>query len=112
MATASNLYIDQGATFSAIISVRGSDGNPLNLTNYTVKSQMRKSYGSTTAYSFVATIYDALSGKIQLSLAAADSSAIKPGRYLYDVEITATGGTIKARVAEGLVILTPEITQI
>jgi hypothetical protein len=112
MATASNLYIDQGATFSAIISVRGSDGNPLDLTNFTVKSQMRKSYGSTTAYSFTATVYDALSGKIQLSLAADASSAIKPGRYLYDVEISAAMGGIKARVAEGLVILTPEITQI
>jgi hypothetical protein len=112
MATASNLYIDQGATFSAIISVKGSNGLPLDLSAYTVKSQMRKSYGSTTAYAFDATIHDAASGKIKLALAAAASSAIKPGRYLYDVEITATVGGAKARVAEGLVILTPEITQI
>lgn len=112
MATTSNLYIDQGATFSAIISVRGSDGNPLDLSLYTVKSQMRKSYGSTTAYAFDASVYDPLSGKIKLGLAAESSSAIKPGRYLYDVEITAMVGGAKARVAEGLVILTPEITQI
>jgi len=45
MAAISNLYIDQGSTFSAIITIRGSDGNALNLTGFTVASQMRKSYG-------------------------------------------------------------------
>ena len=112
MATTSNLYIDQGTTFNAIISVKGSNGLPLNLTGYTVKSQIRKSYGSTTAYAFDSTVYDAASGKIKLELAPATSSTIKPGRYLYDVEITATASGFKSRVAEGLVILTPEITQV
>ena len=110
MAAISNLYIDAGSTFSAIITVRGSDGNALNLTNYTAASQIRKSYGSTTAYSFNASVYDALSGKVRLQLSAEQSSLIKPGRYLYDIEIT-TGAT-KLRVVEGLAIITAEITKI
>ena len=110
MAAISNLYLDAGSTFSAIITIRGSDGNPLNLSNYTVASQMRKSYGSTTAHNFNASVFDATSGKVRLQLSAEQSSLIKPGRYLYDIEIT-TGAT-KLRVVEGLAIITAEITKI
>ena len=110
MAAISNLYIDQGSTFSAIITIRGSDGNPLNLTGFTVASQMRKSYGSTTAYSFNASVYDAATGKVRLQLSAEQSSLIKPGRYLYDIEITS--GTNKTRVVEGLIIISAEITKV
>lgn len=110
MAAISNLYIDQGSTFSAIITIRGSDGNPLNLTSYSVASQIRKSYGSTTAYNFNASVYDASTGKVRLQLTAAQSSAMRAGRYLYDVEITL--GDYKSRVAEGLVTITPEITKV
>ena len=110
MAAISNLYIDAGSTFSAIITVRGSDGNPLDLTGYEVASQIRKSYGSTTAYNFNASIYDDNSGKVRVQLSAAESSAIKPGRYLYDIEIST--GLSRFRVVEGLAIITPEITKI
>lgn len=113
MATITNLYVDAGTTYNVIISCVGADGNPLNLTGYTVASQIRKSYQSTTAYNFNPTIFSAEAGKIKLSLTATQSSAIKPGRYLYDVEITSPGVTpTKSRVAEGIVIVTPEITQI
>lgn len=112
MAAISNLYIDAGSNFSVIVTVRGSDGNPLNLTGYTVKSQMRKSYGSTVAHDFVASVYDAAFGKIRLQMPAATSSLIKPGRYLYDIEIMlGSDATTKTRVVEGLVILTAEITK-
>jgi hypothetical protein len=110
MAAISNLYIDQGSTFSAIITIRGSDSNALNLTGFTVASQMRKSYGSTTAYDFEASVYDAPTGKVRLQLSASASSAIKPGRYLYDIEITS--GSTKTRVVEGLVIISAEITKV
>ncbi len=111
MAAISNLYIDAGSTFSAIITVRGSDNNPLNLTNYTVKSQIRKSYGSTTAYNFNATLYEPTLGKVRLQLTPEASGAIKPGRYLYDIEIT-TPTNDKYRVVEGLVIISAEITKV
>lgn len=110
MAAISNLYIDQGSTFSAIITIRGSDGNPLNLTGYSIASQIRKSYGSTVAYNFNASVYDAPTGKVRLQLTAAQSSAMRAGRYLYDVEITF--GEHKSRVAEGLITITPEITRV
>ena len=111
MATITNLYIDAGADYSIIVTANQGNGDPLNLTGYTVKSQVRKSYASPTAYDFTASIFAATSGKIRLSMTAAQTSAIKPGRYLYDVEITSANGE-KRRVLEGIIIIPPEITQI
>jgi hypothetical protein len=111
MATISNLYVDAGATYSNIITVTAANGQALNLTGYTVASQIRKSYQSSTAYAFTATVYDAATGKIRLQLTDVQSQAIPAGRWLYDVEITSSGGT-KTRVVEGIVTVNPQITQI
>jgi len=112
MATISNLYVDAGATYSNIITVTSTNGQPLDLTGYTVASQMRKSYGSSTAYAFTSSIYNAPQGKVRLQLSASQSEAIPAGRWLYDVEITSPGGTTKTRVVEGIVTVNPQITQI
>jgi len=111
LAVTSNLYIDQGSDFATIITVISGSGLPLSLNNYTVKSQMRKSYSSSQAYNFTAEVYDAATGRVKLSLTAAQSEAIPAGRWLYDVEITQSGSGAKKRVVEGIVEVTPQITQ-
>lgn len=111
MATISNLFVDAGSNFSNIITVSAVNGLPLNLTGYTVKSQVRKSYTSTIVHTFTSSVYEAVAGKIKLELTAVQSEAITPGRWLYDVEITSSGG-VKTRVIEGIVTVTPQITQI
>lgn len=111
MATISNIFIDQGANYSNIITVSGTSGSPLDITGYTVASQMRKSYTSSTAYSLNAAIYNAVSGQVRLTLNATQSEAIPPGRYLYDLEITSAGG-VRTRVVEGVATVTPQITKI
>lgn len=110
MATISNLVIDQGTTFSSIIALTNQNGTPMNLTGFTVKSQFRKSYQSSTAINFTASIYDAAAGKVRLQLSPSDTTNIRSGRYLYDIELTSPTGD-KIRPLEGLVILTPEITK-
>lgn len=111
MATISNLYVDAGSTYSNIITVSGNNGQPLNLTGYTVASQMRKSYQSSTAYNFTASLYIPMQGKVRLQLSDEQSEAIPPGRYVYDVEITSPTGTT-TRVVEGIVTVNPQITKI
>jgi hypothetical protein len=111
VATTSNIFIDQGSNYSNIITVSGASGAALDLTGYTVASQMRKSYTSSTAYSLNPTIYNAVSGQVRMILTSSQSEAIPPGRYLYDLEITSAGGT-KTRVVEGVATITPQITQI
>ena len=111
MATISNLIIDQGTTFSTIITLTNQTGTALNLAGYTIASQFRKSYASSTAVSFTATIYEASLGQIRLQLTPEQTSNINSGRYLYDVEITSSSSE-KKRALEGLVIITPEITKV
>lgn len=110
MATISNLVVDQGTTFSSIISLTNQNGTAMDLTGYTVKSQFRKSYQSSTATDFTASIYDAAAGKVRLQLTPTATSNVRAGRYLYDIELTSPIGE-KSRALEGLVIITPEITK-
>ena len=113
MASISNLFIDQGSDYSNIITVGSSTGTVLNLTNYTVASQLRKSYGSSTYYTFTATVYDAVTGKVRLQLPAATSSTIPAGRYLYDIKLSdnhdAANNTI--RILEGMVTVSAQVTR-
>ena len=112
MATISNLVIDQGTTFSSIITLTNQDGTPMDLTDYTVKAQFRKSYQSSTFVEFNASIYDEVNGQVQLQLDPEDTTDVKAGRYLYDIELTSPApNNQKIRALEGLVILTPEITK-
>lgn len=109
MAIKANLVLDQGTDFSATIDVVDSDSSVFNLTGYTINAQMRKNYASSSATSF-ATLNGETSGQITLSLANTITEALSPGRYLYDVEITSSAGTI-TRVVEGIVTVTPGITR-
>ena len=43
-------------------------------------------------------------------LPAANTTAIKAGRYLFDMQTTDTQGTV-TRVLEGIITVTPEITR-
>lgn len=111
MSTISNLFIDAGSDYTNIITVKALNGLPLNLSGCTVRSQMRKSYSSSSAHSFTCAVHNALTGQISMRLSAAESELIKPGRWLYDIEITNPSGGRK-RVVEGVVTVTPQITQI
>ena len=44
MASISNLTIDQGTTYSVSIAVNDDTGSARDLTGYTGRSQMRRSY--------------------------------------------------------------------
>lgn len=112
MATVSNLYIDAGSDFITNITVSTATGFILDLTGYTAKSQIRKSFSTSTAYDFVTTIPTPTSGTVRLQLSNIASEAIPPGRYLYDVEITQTSSGIKTRIIEGIATINPQITKI
>jgi hypothetical protein len=112
MAAIAYLDIDQGSDFSAEIQLENDDGTPMNLSGFSVYSQFRKSYGSTIGYSLNPVVLNASQGTIKLSLSGVESSSIRPGRYLYDIEIINTLVQIKTRVLEGVVTISAEITKI
>lgn len=108
MATKANLVIDQGATFSADLTLTDENGDPLNLNGYSANSQIRKWYTSTNAINFSTSI-NTTSAVITLSLTANQTANITAGRYVYDLEIS-SGATV-SRVVEGIVTVTPNVTR-
>lgn len=110
MAAYTELNIEQYATFSTTVNVEDTQGDAINLSGYTAASQIRKSYYSTTANTLTATVTGTANGEITLSMTAANTALLSPGRYLYDLVITAPD-TTKTRVVEGIVNVLPGVTQ-
>ena len=110
MAVYTELNIEQYATFSTTINVEDVQGDAINLSGYTAASQIRKSYYSTTANTLTATITGTANGEITLSMTAANTANLTPGRMLYDLVITAPDAT-KTRVVEGIINVLPGVTQ-
>jgi len=112
MAMISNLTIDQGASFKAEIDVKDADGDALDLTGFEGAGQMRKTYSSSTKTDFqVEFKIPRSSGTLTISLTAAQTNALKAGRYVYDVEITKTSDAEVTRVVEGQIDVTPGVTR-
>jgi hypothetical protein len=110
MATYSNIYIDQGSTYSSVIDVKDANGLPFNLTGYSSRGQIRKSYSSNTAISFTTNINLPLQGKVQVLLTATQTRGMKPGRYVYDIEVFNNSGHV-IRISEGQVEISPATTR-
>ncbi len=109
MATVQNLYIDQGTTFSLSIVVSDLNGDLKDISDYTVRSQIRKSYYTSTKVDFTAVASLPEDGEITISLTAVQTSALTTGRYVYDVEIESAEETL--RVLEGIIVVNPEVTR-
>ncbi len=108
MASYSNLFIDQGSDFGFTIDLSAGP-SPVDLTGYSPRGQIRKSYTSLSAIDFSITIDD--SDTLSASLTAAQTGALKPGRYVYDIEILSDDATpIVTRVVEGQIDVTPRVT--
>lgn len=110
MAAYSELNLEQYANFSTTVNVIDTNGDAVNLYGYTAASQIRKSYYSTTANNFTATITGNANGEITLSMTSSNTGNLSPGRYLYDLVIT-SGADVKTRVIEGIVNVLPGVTR-
>ena len=109
MATKANITIDQGTTFSTTISLTDDNGEPINLTDYTGRSQMRKHYTSSNSHSFTVS-FNSEQGTVILEMTPTQTANLVAGRYVYDVEVV-SGANVVSRIIEGIVTVTPEVTR-
>jgi hypothetical protein len=112
MASYVELILDQGTTFNNIINLSDDITNSnINISGYTVRSQMRRSYYSANATANITcTITNAAQGEITMNMSAGTTANIKAGRYLFDLETVDGLGTV-SRVLEGIITVTPGITR-
>lgn len=111
MANFLELTCDQGSDFNISLDLTNDDGSAINVTNFLFSSSIRKSYYSANVTAnLTVSIADAANGNVILAMNAATTSNIKPGRYLYDIKMVRNNNTV-ARVVEGIITVTPRITQ-
>lgn len=107
MAQKANITIDQGSTFSSGIDLLDDNDEPVDVSSYTARGQIRKHYSSSNAVSFTTTLSN---GSLVISLTATQTAAMSAGRYVYDLELVDPANTVM-RILEGIVTVTPEVTR-
>ncbi|MGB1862383.1 MAG: hypothetical protein ACPHG7_01875 [Flavobacteriaceae bacterium] len=114
MATYEEFTIDQGTDVAIEIHLQDENGNVKDLTNHTVKAQLRKNYSTTTATDFNSIIASPpTDGIATLSLTNTETAALDKGRYVYDVELSfldSDNNPIIERILEGRIQVTPGVT--
>lgn len=109
-----NITCYQGATYSETFTIKINDV-AVNLTGYTAAMQVRRSHEDTTAILTLTSgsgiTLGGAAGTITLTIAYADTEDLIAGQYLYDLEITSSGGT-KDRLLQGTFTVSSEITRV
>ena len=111
-----NLVCDQATTFNFQFQIQNNVSGtttPWNLTGYTGTMTVRPFVGASTTTVVASTangrmVFDALNGRITVTIDATTTGAIDAGRYSYDL-IVDSGGTI-TRLLEGKFVVTGAVT--
>ena len=107
-----NLVIDQGADFTQTFNLSDdASDSPLDLDGYTGAAQLRKHPSSTKKYDFTVDFPDRDNGIVRVNMTDTVTSGIKAGRYIYDLLLTASGGT-RTRIVEGSALVREGATKV
>jgi len=119
-----SFVIEQGATLNLELQYKDSNSNPIDLTDYSGKMQIRSSVDSPTAFITLSSSLNPdgtglnfsgsngstppTSGSIGIYISAISSSLLNFNTGVYDLEIAS--GSIVYRILEGQVKLSPNVT--
>lgn len=113
-ATTYDILIEQGATFSQVITYKES-GVAINLTGYTARMQVRATLEAATALIELTTANGRITlggsaGTITITISATDSAALTAGRGVYDLELV-SGSGIVTRLLQGVATISRNVTR-
>ena len=113
-ATTYDLLIEQGATFSQLVTYKEA-GVAINLTGYTARMQVRSTLESATTVVELTTAnvriaLGGAAGTITLTISAADTAALTAGRGVYDLELV-SGSGIVTRLLQGVATISRNVTR-
>lgn len=111
-----NLLIEQGSTFRASLTVRNQSGQPLDLTGYVARMQLRQEVVSSavlidldSAAKGGITITP-LQGKIDILITATQTAGMTVTSAAYDLEIESPSGDVY-RLIQGRADISLEVTR-
>lgn len=121
MAAEQDLEMDQGAYWSQLIDWKDEDENPIDLTNYTARMQIRRKVQSQSSLIELTTSNGRITlggtaGTILLAIEADDTAALPATpfdhRWYYDLELLPAGDEdLVVRLMQGRIVVSPEVTR-
>ena len=113
-ATTYDITIEQGATFSLVITYKDND-TPVSLTGYTARMQVRATLESASTLVELTTANNRIAlggaaGTITLTISATDTAALTSGRGVYDLELV-SGSGIVTRLLQGVATISRNVTR-
>jgi hypothetical protein len=116
-----SFVIEQGSTLNFSIVYNDSNGQPVDLSQYSAKMQIRQTYSSPPLLTLSSSLNadgtglnmsSAVSGTIGIYIASCTSSLLTFNEALYDLDIISGSGKcpVVNRILEGKVKLSPEVT--
>jgi len=112
MASYEDIHIDQGAEFTAEVTVQ-KDNLDFDLTGYTYAGQIRKTVNTTSAaatFTISQSTDSDLTNVLEISLSASVTAGLTSSRYVYDIEVT-SGASAIYRVLEGQITISKNVTR-
>ena len=80
-----NIDIEQGIYFSVSFTIRDSGSNPIDVTNYTFRAEVRRESKSGLIKAFVITKINSVGGVIELSMSGTDTADLPVGKLKWDL---------------------------
>lgn len=107
--------IEQGTTFNKEFLYKDVNDDPVNLSGYTARMQVRSTVSSADVLLSLTTengriTMGGAAGTIDLDLTATDTAAITWRRGVYDLEIVSSNGTV-TRLLQGVITISREVTR-
>jgi hypothetical protein len=109
-----NIVAEQGATLTRTITWNNTAGQPINLTNYTARMQVRNDYDSSTALLTLTTENGGIAlggvlGTVVLAVSASSMALVASGSYVYDLELVLSD--VVTRLVQGSFTVNAEVTR-
>jgi hypothetical protein len=105
-----DITVEQGATFSLVVTWRDSGGALIDLTGYSAKMDIRRSVGGALIKALASgsgITLGGAAGTITITISAVDTGTFTESG-VYDLELT-TGSTI-TRLLQGAMSVSPQVT--
>lgn len=92
-----DLVMYRGDTFTIFFTITIS-GTPVSLSGSTVRAHLKSNYEDRSPLPFTCTI-TGTPGQVRMSMPAGTTSNLIPGSYIYDLEVTDAGGSVRTYLA-------------
>ena len=108
-----HMKLEQGSTFGLTITYKDSNGTAINLTGYSARMQMRRTYEDSALIELTTDngriTLGGSAGTVTLTIAAGDTAALPSVEGVYDLELVS--GDIVDKLLAGTFTVAREVTR-